>query len=304
MIIRTDRGEKPGRWTERDRPSGLKGGPGLQVKYKRKVDVTDTREAMFTPVDSDYLPGDRARGPWHPDYLHGGPVGALVAHGLELQRDDDAFSVTRITMDLMRPVPVAPLSLSTRVVRSGRRVRYIEGAISAGGEVVTRISAVMSRRSGSNQPVATTLDSRAVPDWRDLPSGPWMNRPDSRCRFHAGLEVRLAGRPHSGEPVGVWVRVPYDLLPGTPLTPLERVGAIADLTNGTGMLSREGALKPFINSDITIHLFREPAGEWIYLHSAGRGDGAGLATSCVNLHDEEGLFGHSAVSAMINPLPD
>jgi hypothetical protein len=39
------------------------------------------------------------------------------------------------------------------------------------------------------------------------------------------------------------------------------------------------------------------------MQCVGRGDHAGLATSNTNLYDEQGLFGHSSLSAMTNPIP-
>ena len=54
------------------------------------------------------------------DALHGGPVAALFARQLERMEFSVTMMVTRLTVDLMRPVPTKPLAVNTRVVRSGK----------------------------------------------------------------------------------------------------------------------------------------------------------------------------------------
>lgn len=260
-------------------------------------------QAMFRREGEAFMPLDRARGPWNPAFLHGGASGALLGHAVESLRTDPAFLTTRMTFDLMQPVPVAPLRFTGQVVREGRRVRYVDVLLHAGEAVVARASAVMLRR-GEPDAGATTLPTAApLPAWHTLPPGAWMDRPDDRALFHAGLAVRLVRQPYVNAPMAVWVHVPYELMPGRPLTPVERAATVADLTNGIGLMSRGGPLQPTINGDITLYLHREPTSEWLALDCAGRGDHHGLATSSVNLLDETGLFGHAVVSAMRNPLP-
>jgi hypothetical protein len=46
---------------------------------------TDGVDALFVPDGPRLIPTDRARGPWSPDVLHGGPVGAVVRPGRKVQ---------------------------------------------------------------------------------------------------------------------------------------------------------------------------------------------------------------------------
>jgi len=99
-------------------------------------------------------------------------------------------------------------------------------------------------------------------------------------------------------PATVWARMRYPLVPDEEPGPLERVLAIADSGNG---VSRELDIASwhFINPELTVHLHREAAGEWICLDaqtviSAG---GAGLATSV--LSDLDGPVGVGAQSLLI-----
>jgi len=101
-------------------------------------------------------------------------------------------------------------------------------------------------------------------------------------------------------PATVWARMRYPLLPDEEPGPLERVLAIADSSSG---VSGELDLREwhFINPELTVHLHREAAGEWICLDaqttiSAG---GAGLGTSV--LSDLDGPVGVCAQSLLIAP---
>ncbi|MBO0773788.1 MAG: thioesterase family protein, partial [Actinobacteria bacterium] len=134
-------------------------------------------------------------------------------------------------------------------------------------------------------------------DAAGLPPGGWVD----------GYLSAIEWRPVSGSfgapgPATVWARLRYPLVPGEEPGPLERVLAIAD--SGSGVAG-ELDLRHwhFINPELTVHLHREPAGEWICLEaqttiSAG---GAGLATSV--LSDQAGPVGVGAQSLLIAPRP-
>ena len=74
--------------------------------------------------------------------------------------------------------------------------------------------------------------------------------------------------------------------------------AAADFGNGISrVVDFEAYL--FVNTDLTVHLHREPAGEWVLLDARTRLEphGAGLAHSI--LSDERGRLGLSAQSLFV-----
>ena len=79
---------------------------------------------------------------------HGGAVAALVARAVE-RRAGAEFCLTRLTVELMRPVPLERLAVDVSVPRPGRRVLGITVSLSAGDlEVeVVRAHAVAVRRA-------------------------------------------------------------------------------------------------------------------------------------------------------------
>jgi len=90
------------------------------------------------------------------------------------------------------------------------------------------------------------------------------------------------------------------LLAGWELTPMARLAATADFGNGVGAaLPFERFL--FINADLSIHLQRQPRGEWIGLdaHTLLCDGGTGLAESVI--HDEYGPVGRASQTLVVEP---
>jgi hypothetical protein len=89
-------------------------------------------ESVFVPVgDGRFVPTERARGPWDPQALHGGAPAALLTSAFERVQPGAELQIARLSFEFLRPVPMAPLKLSTRIVRPGRRVQELVGELSA-----------------------------------------------------------------------------------------------------------------------------------------------------------------------------
>ena len=101
-------------------------------------------------------------------------------------------------------------------------------------------------------------------------------------------------------PATVWMRMRYPLVPDEEPAPLERVLVAADSGNGASW-ELDISRWLFINPELTVHLHREPAGEWVCLdaQTAITSGGAGLATC--RLSDLDGPLGVSAQSLFIAP---
>ena len=95
------------------------------------ADTTQGAASLFQRLDRrTVVPTDLARGPWDPNALHGGPVAALLADAMEELPDDGVqWFVSRLTVELERPVPVQPLLIDAEVTRPGRKVSVMEATI-------------------------------------------------------------------------------------------------------------------------------------------------------------------------------
>jgi hypothetical protein len=117
--------------------------------------------------------------------------------------------------------------------------------------------------------------------------------------YHTAMETRnVEGAFHIPGPATVWFRMRHPLLDSEATQPVERVLIAADSGNGvSGVLDIREYV--YINPELTVHLFRYPATDWVCLEASTRisGDGIGLADTV--LHDEDGPIGRGSQSLYV-----
>lgn len=260
--------------------------------------MTAVPDAIFEAVADDrYLPTELAIGPWNRESLHGGAPSALVAGALEhavSAADLGAeFVPSRLTVELLRPVPLAELTVATEIRRPGRKVCLADATLTAPDGTVVLVATL--------QGIRIAPYAHGVPADVHVPPPPSTGVPlggrlhDGPSAFHnAGVEHRLVRGTRFEEPGPAtdWIRLLVPLVAGREPTPLERAVAAADFGNGVSqVLGMDDAL--FVNPDLTVHLYRLPVGEWVCLDAVTRlgDDGVGLAESV--LFDEDGPIGRA-----------
>jgi Thioesterase-like superfamily len=260
--------------------------------------------ALFEVVDDGvFMPLARARGPWDPSALHGGPAAALMARAVESADGAEAMNVARLTVELLRPVPVAPLRVTASVLRPGRKVQLVGASITPvdSGVEVARAVALLIR--------AGHVDIAELHDSDRLAPPPPMGEAKARPKFaeeweafhNEGVEMRFTeGAFHEPGPAVVWMRLCQPVVEGEAPSPVQRVASHADFGNGVSSVV-PWAKYLFINPDLTIHLARPPVGEWVCLEARSMlspGDGMGMAESA--LYDESGRIGRSVQSLLVD----
>jgi hypothetical protein len=231
-------------------------------------------------------------GPWTPDAQHGGPPAALLARAIEAL---DLGVVGRFSMDLLGPVPVGPVAVTAEVERPGRSVSLARATL----RDVVRERAVAT---GTAWLFPRTDDGPASagppPD-----HGPEDGAPFARPEYWSpgyldAVEWRfISGAVDSAGPGVVWMRPPT-LVEGEPTSPLQRLLACVDSASGVSAALdiREWA---FLNTELTVHVLREPEGEWICLDAAtSLGPGSvGIAASTA--YDVLGPVARSAQALLV-----
>ena len=266
--------------------------------------MSDRPTALFTTDGETYTPTELSRGPWDPTACHGGPVGALLARAIEQAPGGEVdWLVSRLTVELTRPVPLEPLRLRSDVVRPGRKVSIVEAKLdrAVDGIEVARVRALRIRREEIGIPDEAT---RAEPSFGPAGVGaiapPGFEETDVLAFHKDGCEHRyVTGLFAEPGPVKVWIHLAVPLLEGEDLTGLQRLMAAADFGNGvSGALPYDEYV--FINPDLTVHVHREPSGEWIGLDSRSyySAEATGLAESA--LYDEAGRVGRSVQSLFVD----
>lgn len=254
--------------------------------------------SLFVRSDNRFVPTEVARGPWSLDFLHGGPVAALLAWAIEQRETDPAFQPARLTVDLFRPVPYSPLEVTSRVVRAGKRVCVIDAGLTANGVEVSRASALLLRHVDVDSPAALDAPSVTPPPPDALP--PYEQPFSSEgVAYHTAVEYRRAD-PESPRGAVVWVRLPFALLPEADMSPLVHAAAIADFVNPFANLPA-GTRIGFINADVNVFLHRPPLGDWLCLAVSSRRSARGVAVADAALLDTSGPAGRCLVTSIANP---
>jgi hypothetical protein len=268
------------------------GSPGAALSAADRV-----AEPVFRREGDTFVPTGHARGPWDPQQLHGGAPGALVAEAVQ----EPGYLVARLTIDFLAPVPMAPLTVIAQTVKPGRNLQLAEAELQAEGRTVLRARATRLRRGHVQLPPQgeeAANDGFAGPDAARPGAFPVHDGYDEG--FHrTAMDIRfLAGTDYGIGPARAWFRLQRPLVDDEPPSPLARVVAAADFGNGVSrVVDFDDYL--FVNTDLTVHLHREPAGDWVLLDARTRLDphGAGLAQS--TLSDERGPLGLAAQSLFV-----
>lgn len=257
--------------------------------------------ALFLPDGDRLVPTDFARGPWSPESLHGGPVAALVARSAEALAGDDGLTLVRLTLDLLRPVTTAPVSVTSRLVRPGRKVQLIDTVVTQDGVEVTWGRSLRIRVDPALAVPSTDQAEEAPPPGPDAGSE-ISSVVDGYAAFHnEGTEVRfVTGRFDRRGPAAAWFRLRHPVVAGEVPSPVQRAMAAADFGNGiSAELDFRTAL--FINPDLTVSLVRPPEGEWVCLDARTRFGTPGIGNTESVLWDEHGRIGRAVQDLLVEP---
>jgi acyl-coenzyme A thioesterase PaaI-like protein len=266
--------------------------------------TTTDRAAAFFRTDGDtFVPTPNARGPWG-QTVSGNYVGGLLGHIVDRDQSADAdLQPTRFTVDLLRPVPMAPLTGQSRVIRRGRRLTLVDAELRHDDALVARASALFLRRGVQPEDDAWTTPVSMPP----VPPEPADT--DGRALllwvFGGGSgdgdpvpSSDLSGWQHDG-PKSVWLRDIAPLVDGVALTPFVRIAIAGDYASSLTNFGSTGL--PFINADYSVSLTRLPDGPHIGLSALTHHSDDGIATGTAALFDRQGQIGTATASALANP---
>jgi hypothetical protein len=255
-------------------------------------------KTYFHPDGAYWIPTEHTRGPWSNDHQHGGPPAALLGRAVELFPSDVAVSVSRITFDILRPVPIKPLSLEVRPQRVSKRVQMIH-AVLKDGDTELMTAQALRIRLADVVPENTVADETTDPETLAETPFPFFL---AEVGYHTSIDLRIERGGFGHGFAKAWMRPRIPLVPEDTLSPLQRTLLCADSGNGvSAALDKERFT--FINPDLTVSVFREPVGEWICLDAVTRlgSDGRGLAIT--DLRDTRGSFGAGVQSLLVDRMP-
>jgi hypothetical protein len=258
----------------------------------------------FFHVDGDrFVPTLLCQGPWDPGSAHGGPPSALLTRAIEHHEPDGTLVIARVILDLVRPVPLAPLRITTTTTRPGRRVQLVEATMTAAdGTELVRARALRVRRVPDD--TAATAPAVEPPPFAGPDRPLAIDEDDGAPR--AGIMLGVELRPVTGAfrrpgPATGWFRLMAPLVDGEEPSPTQRAMVAADFGNGISQVLGDDFV--FINPDLVVHFEREPAGDWIALAATTRLTPRHAALATGTLYDTIGRIGQSEQSLYVGPRP-
>lgn len=250
-------------------------------------------EALFHLDGDSLVPTELTRGGWSDVAQHGSPPSGILARAIESVPTAAPMQVVRFTIDLFRPVPLTPLTISTRVSRDGLRIQVVDAYLLADGLEVGRASGLKIRTKELEIPPveqAQTIDS---PDMATLHhwSGEFGDHHHLR-RFHLdAIEIRTFDSSFGRLGPGLsWFRLKYPLVAGEEPSPFVRLATLADMSNGNSqnLDPREWL---YVNPDITLYAHRLPEGEWVGMYSQAHQEDTGIGVADTRVFDVKGPVG-------------
>ena len=258
-----------------------------------KADVDD----YLIEVDGEMvIPTGLCGGPWDVGAQHGSAVAATLARAVESVETLVPMRPARFTVDLLSRVPLTPMRQSVEVVKMGKQIAVIDARLFSDDRIVARASALFIRDGVT---LDFPADAKAPAEVPLPPREPMPAMPGPAFSFpgfwNAMDYMRTRGEMAGGAPASAWMRLRCRVAAGEKPSAFQRLAVASDMGSGiAGFL-------PFdrfrtINADITLHVLRLPAGDWIGLDGDTRVETDGIGQSTAQLFDERGLVGRTQAS--------
>ncbi len=260
--------------------------------------MVDDSDSFFVADGDAFVATTHTQGPWAHGFQHGGPPSALAARELERRHPRPDLQTVRMTVELLRPVPIGRFEIATEVLRGGRRVEHLAAVVHVDGQEALRVTSWRIRTA--DVPLDAGRDPATLPPPAEVDATPPFFPGAPEVGYHLAMESRFV---HGGwtehGPATAWLRMRIPLLPDEAPTPLQRVMCAADSGNGVSA-SFAGT---FVNPDLTVYLTHLPAGEWVALQARTILTDHGIGLADTVLHDEVGPIGRSLQSLYLDHTP-
>lgn len=269
--------------------------------------MSPEHEGVYLPTSepNTYESSPLANAGWYEQGQHGGALAALIVGHLDRVPTLTDMEIARLSVEIFRIVPLVPLTISSRIIREGKRIQTIQAEISdPDGTVLS--TAVMQRLRTASRP----LPKEAATESTELTTPAEAYRPDAKAwgvgesdkvMFHRhAIEIReIYGGFTSSGPGAIWVRPIVPIIAGEETTPAQSAVVAADFCNGISRKLDVGQWV-FMNSDLTVHLGRYPVGEWVALDARSSYSDLGRGVAAGNLWDETMWVGRSAQTLFLD----
>jgi hypothetical protein len=255
------------------------------------MSVAESASVYFVRLaDGSLRPTELTGGAWSTSEQHISPMIGLILHETDrfcAERGPDGLAVNRISVDILGVLGMEPFTVEVSVIRPGRTIELLEVVVTASGRPAVRARIWRSVEQDTAVVAGGEVEPLPGPDeWEPLelteiwPGG-----------YIRSIESRPIGAVKPGRGAA-WVGARAALVAGEPSSDLARLAGLVDTANGLCVRQPIDEWL-FPNVDLTIHLFRQPAGDWLGLDTTVVFGPAGHGVTSSVLHDEAGHFGYA-----------
>lgn len=249
--------------------------------------------AFYLPLGEElFRPTPHTAGPWSAEAQHMGPPAAMLARAMSRCAPRVDTVLSKLTIDILGPLPLAPMRVSASVLRPGRTIELVGAELDFDGVVAARATGWRLAHTDTTELVAGVPTGMAPPregQALGLPPG-WFGD-----GYLSSIEWRwLLGSWEQRGPATVWGRPLVPLVADEPTDGLCTLLLVTDSASGLSARLNPDDGWLFPNTDLTVHLHRVPRGEWVGIDANTVLGPGGAAVATATLSDETGPVGSSA----------
>ncbi|NVO57144.1 thioesterase family protein [Rhodobacteraceae bacterium B1Z28] len=250
-------------------------------------------------ADGTFVGNDPVRGPWSADHCHAGPVTGLIARAAETEIGPDKM-MTRLTVDLLRPLPLAGLRVAAETTRHTKTLATTRVTVHDLDDTLCATATTMHlvRKDLGDVPNVVTPSA----GFDNVVEGPF---PIRQMRhdlpgFAHFVDVAYPKDGNQGPgPKTIWMRAPQ-LLDGEQQSPIQSLCPLADCGNGISWNVPPTEMG-FMNTDLSVHIHREPVSDWLASESVSHWQPSGIGMSQSVLYDRQGPIGTALQTLVLFP---
>lgn len=251
-----------------------------------------------------YIGLDPTRGPWSVDHCHAGPPAGAIARSVEIvagSNREGGKLLTRLTLDLIRPIPMAGFRVDVEMRREGRKVATAAAVLSDlnGKPCVTGTALLVAPAETPGVPTAEVAPLKVA----DASPGPFpLQKPVHHLNaFGSFVDVLYpAGETPDPGPTKMWMKV-KGLVEGEAPSSFQRLCPLADCGNATARNAEPQAVG-FVNPDLTIVAHRQTSADWLLSDGVSHWHENGIGLAEARISDEDGPVATALQSVILTPM--
>ncbi|MEM1004642.1 MAG: thioesterase family protein [Pseudomonadota bacterium] len=260
---------------------------------------TESQSYFRLTQDGVFVGNDPVRGPWSADHCHAGPVAGLIVRAAEAEIGPEKM-LTRLTVDLLRPLPLAGLRVRAQTMRNTKTLATTRVTVHDLSDTLCASATTMHLVRKTLGPVPNTIADH--PDVSDVVDGPFpigQMRHDLPGFAHFADVAYPAGGNQGPGAKTIWMRTPQ-LLVDEKQSPIQSLCPLADCGNGISWNAPTSEMG-FMNTDLSVHIHREPVSDWLASASVSHWQSTGIGMSQSVLYDTQGPVGTALQTLVLFP---